>query len=511
MNFHRVHGIALGLCVIAFALIYVKVTKLGLPLEPDASSSVWTVEARASFEGQGRVKLRLALPTDTPGFEILDEDFVTRGFGLAEERVDGQRYALLSARQVTGPQAIYYRLALNPRPAASPNGRNAFPGYPAVPDYPELYAPAIQSLLAEVRSHSADIATFARQLILDLRINSNDPAVRLLREEAITRAERARQTVEILAGARIPARVVFALELKHGLLNARLEPWLEVHNEQEWLVFNPETGDMGLPRNVLVWHTGRGRGSAIEGGTDFDLRFAVRRTESRTVELARNLNEPLAQMSLLGLPLHVQNTYTILLMVPFGALLVVFLRNVVGIRTFGTFMPVLISLAFRETELLWGCVLFSSIVAIGLALRFWLEHLKLLLVPRLAAVLIMVIILMLLLSIASHRMGFERGLSIALFPMVILAMTIERMSIVWEEHGPRDAVTQGLGSLGVAAIAFLVMRDANLQHLVSLFPETLLILLAATLLLGRYTGYRLSEYWRFRSVWLPETKPSDKA
>ena len=86
-------------------------------------------------------------------------------------------------------------------------------------------------------------------------------------------------------------------------------------------------------------------------------------------------------------------------------------------------------------------------------------------------------------------------------PLLILAMTIERMSIVWEEHGPRDALTQGLGSLMVAALAFLLMTQRQLQHLVGIFPEILLFVLAATLLLGRYTGYRLSELWRIRSVW----------
>jgi hypothetical protein len=32
------------------------------------------------------------------------------------------------------------------------------------------------------------------------------------------------------------------------------------------------------------------------------------------------------------------------------------------------------------------------------------------------------------------------------------------------------------------------------------FPELLLIVLAVTLLLGRYTGYRLTELWRFRAA-----------
>jgi hypothetical protein len=136
----------------------------------------------------------------------------------------------------------------------------------------------------------------------------------------------------------------------------------------------------------------------------------------------------------------------------------------------------------------------------GLLIRFYLEYLKLLLVPRLAAVLIIVIILMAVISMFSHKLGFDRGLSIALFPMVILAMTIERMSLVWEELGPAEALKQGFGSLLVAALGYVSMSSRLLGHLVFVFPELLLVVLACTLLLGRYTGYRLAELWRFRAA-----------
>ena len=63
-----------------------------------------------------------------------------------------------------------------------------------------------------------------------------------------------------------------------------------------------------------------------------------------------------------------------------------FLRQFVGVKTLGTFMPVLIGIAFRETALINGVLLFTLLVALGLALRFYLERLQLLLVPRLAVV-----------------------------------------------------------------------------------------------------------------------------
>jgi uncharacterized membrane protein len=178
----------------------------------------------------------------------------------------------------------------------------------------------------------------------------------------------------------------------------------------------------------------------------------------------------------------------------------VFMRNFVGIDAFGTFMPVLIALAFRETKLFWGVILFSTLVALGLTIRFMLDRLRLLLVPRLSAVLIVVVILMLFISLMSHRMGMDMGLSVALFPMVIIAMTIERMSVVWEERGAADAIRAGLGSLLVAIAAYAFMGLAWLEHLIFTFPELLLVILALVLLAGRYTGYRLTELTRFKAL-----------
>jgi hypothetical protein len=215
--------------------------------------------------------------------------------------------------------------------------------------------------------------------------------------------------------------------------------------------------------------------------------------------LRGEISKPLLlKLSLFSLPVNTQAVYRVMLLVPVGAFILVILRNIVGIKTFGTFMPVLIALAFRETGLLWGIFFFTLVVAAGLAIRFCMERLKLLLVPRLASVLIVVVLLLAALSVLTNSVGVHRGLSVALFPMVILTMTIERMSIVWEERGPGEAFVAGLGSLLTAALAFVIINVKYIEHLVFVFPELLLVLLAATLLLGRYSGYRLMDLYRFR-------------
>ena len=52
----------------------------------------------------------------------------------------------------------------------------------------------------------------------------------------------------------------------------------------------------------------------------------------------------------------------------------------------------------------------------------------------------------------------------------------------------------------VAVLAFFLMRLPVVEHLTFNFPEINLTLLAGILAMGQYTGYKLSELRRFRSI-----------
>ena len=192
--------------------------------------------------------------------------------------------------------------------------------------------------------------------------------------------------------------------------------------------------------------------------------------------------------------------FKLLLLLPLGAAVVVFMRVVVGLQTAGTFMPILIALAFLQTSLLPGLVSFISVVTIGLLLRGYLSRLNLLLVARIATLIVLVIFVISVLSIIGYQLGYSTGMTITFFPMIIIAWTIERMSILWEEEGAHEVLVQGGGSLLVAVAAYLLMQWPLLRHLTFNFPELNLVLLAMILAMGQYTGYKLSELRRFRAM-----------
>jgi len=501
MKQRYVYVLAALLTVIGMSVFFYKWQVLGFPVTEDQETPVWTIESAVSFDsGPGSIKVQLHVPTLTPGFRMLNENSVSRGYGFSLNYGSGGREAQWAIRRADGEQTIYYRISVYEDDSVDVS--DTTPPFPPIPVINEPMKTAVDVLVDDVGEHSADTASFTTELLSRMNDPSPDSNVELLLSGVTSDADFVDVVSMLLASARIPARVVHGLPLAGRQRSAEFVSWLEVHDGDRWLYFNPATGEESLPERFLVWWRGNEPLVNVEGGSNVEVDFAVQENHLDAVAIAETQaaqkGASAVDFSLYSLPIQTQAVYSVLLMIPIGALIMVLMRNFVGIDAFGTFMPVLIALAFRETKLFWGLILFTLLVTLGLTIRFLLDRLRLLLVPRLSAVLIVVVILMLFISMTSHRMGLEMGLSVALFPMVIIAMTIERMSVVWEERGAADAIRGGLGSLLVAVAAYIFMGMAWLEHLIFTFPELLLVILALVILAGRYTGYRLTELSRFK-------------
>ena len=491
------------LAAVGTAVFLYKWQVLGFPVSENQETPVWTIESAVRFNsGPGSIKVQLHVPTLTPGFRMLNENSVSRGYGFTLNYGSGGREAQWAIRRADGEQTIYYRISVYEDDSVDQS--DTTPPFPPLPVINEPLKTAVDVLVADVRDHSADTASFTTELLRRMNDPSPDPNVELLMAGVDSNADFVGIVTMVLASARIPARMVRGFPLAGRQRSAALVAWLEVHDGDQWLYFNPVTGEERLPERFLVWWRGNERIVNVEGGSNVEVSFAIQRNFLDAVAIAETQaaqrDVSAVNFSLYSLPIQTQAVYSVLLMIPIGALIMVLMRNFVGIDAFGTFMPVLIALAFRETQLFWGVILFTLLVTLGLSIRFLLDRLRLLLVPRLSAVLIVVVLLMLFISLTSHRLGMETGLSVALFPMVIIAMTIERMSVVWEERGAADAIRAGAGSIVVAVVAYIFMGMAWLEHLIFTFPELLLVVLAMVILAGRYTGYRLSELRRFRAL-----------
>ncbi|GED22481.1 inactive transglutaminase family protein [Halomonas halmophila] len=488
------------LLVIGIGMSLHRHVQFEVPWTPGEQRQVWEIEAQVNFIADGGpVKVEMALPSTQQGFRLQDEHTASPGYGLSFIEENGTRRALWTKRDATGSQQLYYsaRMQVTPRAQAAPVP-------PPSPDddtvWERPYDTAASQVIERAWARSADAFTFTRELIRDFSDERQGENARLL----LTQFDRVPLLVRLLNQAGVAARAVSGLELEHGRRRQTLTPWIQVYDGDDSAIFNPRTGTKGRPDNLLLWERAGQSVLEVQGGTNSGVTFSMlSRTQPAEALVRERVTESsgtLLNFSIHSLPLEEQALFQTILLIPIGALVVVLLRVLVGIKTSGTFMPVLIALAFIQTTLATGLIGFLLVVAVGLVIRNYLSYLNLLLVARVTAVIITVIAIISLFSVLSYRMGLNAGLTITFFPMIILSWTIERMSILWEEEGPKEVLIQGGGSLVTAVLAYLAMNNPWIRHITFNFLGVQLILMALILMLGNYTGYRLLELRRFKPV-----------
>ena len=497
----HVYGLITLLFVVGMGIFLYRHLILNVPLTENESVNSWTVEANLRFTAQRHVpvKASLTIPYMPPHYSILDEYFVSRNYGVTTNLIGYNRQAVWSLRRSKGFQSLYYRAIFHETMHHDTYLQK--PMAVKVAELPENIKTAVDTIINEARQSSADIQTFAQSTIKEL--NKSDGNSKILVGNEFKDRPIFNAVMTVLNQAKINVLPIEGIYLSEQS-RAELKPFLAVYNDKEWIYINPRTAAVGLPKDFLIWQYGTAPMYEVLGGNKPQFTLTVSPTPINALSAAKargsQTESQLIRFSLLQLPIDVQDAYKILLTVPIGAFIILILRNYIGLKTFGTFMPVLIALAFRETHVVWGLTLFTFIVSLGLLARFYLDQLRLLLVPRLAAILTVVILIMIFISIMTQSLGLGSGLSVALFPMVILTMTIERMCVTWDERGPAEAIKSGSGSMVAAVITYWVINWPALQYLLFAFPELLLVVLALILWFGQYRGFRLVELLRFRAL-----------
>lgn len=485
------------LVVAGIALSVFRHQNYGVPWTPGETRQVWDVEARIEFNANGgEVKASLAAPHTQKGYTLIGESASSPGYGVSYVNSDSGRRAEWSIRQATGAQTIYYKAQFLVDPQAKVDEQ------PPTSEIakPTLSAPqqaAANALIERAMSRSADNETFARELIKTLNDPDSQNAALILND-----FDRTDALHKILLTAGVQSKTVGVIELEDGRRRQTIQPMVQVWSGDKWVLFSPNSEQAAAQPNLLVWDESNVSLLDLVGGKNSQVHFSMIKQELTPQEATNNKVEAdgLLNLSIHSLPLEEQAMFKTIMLIPIGALIVVFLRVIIGLKTSGTFMPVLIAVAFVQTQLVTGIVGFLLIVGTGLIIRSYLSRLNLLLVARISAVIITVIMIISVFTVVAFKIGLTEGLTITFFPMIILSWTIERMSILWEEEGAKEVALQGGGSLLTAVLVYLAMTNTYIQHLTFNFIGLQLIVLAGILLLGTYTGYRLTELRRFKPL-----------
>src|SRR5262245_34295721 len=415
-----------GALILAGAALFLyKVFALDYPLSTAEEPGTWRVDLVVAITGSGsRTVVDIPLPRTSGYQRLLAEEVKSEQMRFSISEAEGDRRGRWSGR-LDGASSLTYEVTFDAlaysRAIPETDAGGAYPASAtaALTASPGIQPtdPAVLELSRELVLDGKNKAALAEQVyefvareIGALRSTAAMDAVTVIREGRGSDLGRARLFCALARANGLPCRVIAGIRLANGRQD-QFHYWNEVYLGGGWVPFDAVERHAGsLPPDRLSL----GPSSDVEmvkatNVSTLSFRFDLQSELETYAELVhRRLaasQHPLDRISLLFLPVQLQHTLRILLLVPLGALAMCVLRNIVGLRTFGMFMPVLIALAFTGTGLVWGTIFLSIIIAFALLSRLWIERLYLLLAARIAFTLTLVILLMVSLFVIGDRYG----------------------------------------------------------------------------------------------------------
>ena len=192
-------------------------------------------------------------------------------------------------------------------------------------------------------------------------------------------------------------------------------------------------------------------------------------------------------------------TIILLLMLPVIAMILAFLKQVIGVTTFGLYTPSIVALSFLALGWPIGLIFLLFILATGYMTRSFMRRWRLLYVPKVAIIITVVSVTLLLL------LGLGTLFNIVLardtiFVLLIMSTLAESFLNVKTEEGLYSAVLGTGETILAALLCVFIVQWPWLQSLILAYPELILFTIAVDAVLGKWTGLRLVEYFRFREV-----------
>ncbi|MDD5216470.1 MAG: 7TM domain-containing protein [Candidatus Omnitrophica bacterium] len=520
----KVYTVSAVLIALSIALVIARIIYGGQSIRPEFNQECWRVSLIMELTGNAeRAKVRVTLPQDTDRQTIYNEHYENaetnfyirmRKSDFTENRVGFWRTELLDGDKTikytfsTQLRELVYGIPTNLTLSKNPAGMYPADIQPWLNPSSEIQSgdEELRNRLSKIIGKDKSIHSVVRKIYDFVRgevkyqseKGSKDAKLALAKLVADCGGQ-ARLFTAFCRAAGIPSRCVGGLILKPDVKKIT-HLWCECYIGGKWIPFDTVNGHYGsIPANYLEIYRGDYALIKHTGLSRFNYYFVIRHENIPPVDQPG---------SLYVIPLHFQSLVQVLILIPLGALVVAFMRVVVGIPTFGTFAPILLALAFREVSLWVGLTCVISLVFLGWILRSVLDYFKILIIPRLSIMVTLVVIFVLAIMIIGFHLSHRKMLYVSLFPIIIITWMIERFAVLQIEDGTPSALIAALGTAVVAILAYYLMEVELIKIYLFAFPELFLAIIAALLMLGRYTGIRLLEFWRFKEfLTLSRKKP----
>ncbi len=500
-------AILFSIVLIMLATISISIrTIFSDPKSVPAGDSLWELNWEFSFEDSiVHDDVRVATPIDTQHTQVIEQNIALQGM-----RIDRGRSNRNSTREIVASitnqkdHSIKLNFTLHVSPIGIPHfiiktdhlNAERRQLYTSDKDTLPINNEEVLELLSDINNNFEepelvfnDLFKYCTNKIITDDEQGMDEVVDIIDAKYASVLGKVRLLTTLARASKIPARVVVGLILDE---ESEVKPhyWMEINVDDEWLAYDPNEGYVNeVPINFLPVRK-NGESIVVLPKTvqlkQMDLEISKRDPTINFFDQdAKSLHQIL---DLNRLSLSTRLTLAFLLLLPLGALVTVFIRQVIGPNVYGTFTPTFLALALTQVGWITGGIILCIVTILGVIGRSFTPILGLNRVSRLTMVFILVAISMIFSVSLLMYFGLAVDGSIVLLPIIILTSMIDKIYSLADSSGASIALLRLAWTFVVSSIVAFILQMELLGLWLLSYPEAHLITAAFVILISLYKG-----------------------
>jgi len=199
----------------------------------------------------------------------------------------------------------------------------------------------------------------------------------------------------------------------------------------------------------------------------------------------------------MGIPV---NTIFLILLTPLLTLIVSFTRVVIGLPTLDMLVPIALAFALVAVGITVGLLVLAAILVASYVSKVSLSRLRIMFYPKRSLSMLFLAMAVFAALTIGVLFEFERILSVSIFPILILMLLGDMIVSVQLHKSAQETFLITGTTIAIGLAGYFAATSTAVQNLIILYPEIVLLVIPANILVGRYFGLRALEMLRFNKV-----------
>jgi hypothetical protein len=199
----------------------------------------------------------------------------------------------------------------------------------------------------------------------------------------------------------------------------------------------------------------------------------------------------------MGIP---ANTIFLILLTPFLAFIVSFVRVVVGLPTLDMLVPIALAFALVAVGITVGLLVLGAILIASYLSKVSLAKVRIMFYPKRSLSMVFLAVAVFAALTLGVVLEFERILSVSIFPILVLMLLGDMIVSVQLHKSSSETFTITGTTIFIGLVGYLAATSLTIQNMIILYPEIILLVIPANIIVGRYFGLRVLEVFRFNKV-----------